>query len=68
MKLVTCIGEVNRLLKIGLASNAPERAGPTNDSQPDFLLILMKLETGKFPDTLFMPGLILTLAEGLYMI
>ena len=68
MKLVTCIGEVNRLLKIGLASNAPERAGPTNDSQPDFLLILMKLETGRSTDTLCMPGLILTLAEGLYMI
>ena len=68
MKLVTCIGEVNRLLKIGLASNAPERAGPTNDSQPDFLLILMKLETGRSLDTLVMPGLILTLAEVLYMI
>ena len=55
-------------MKIGLASNAPERAGPTNDSQPDFLLILMKLGTGEFPDTLFMLGLVLTLAEVLYMI
>ena len=55
-------------MKIGLASNAPERAGPTNDSQPDFLLILMKLETGRSLDTLVMPGLILTLAEVLYMI